>query len=197
MTPVRGQDVPGSNIVSRTLLSSDGTRAVEQRVYDNGLGDVVQEIQSYPGSTLPSIVIHHEYDEYRRRTRNWLPVTSSGSFTFRYYNKDHLGNNREVVNGSGTVQQVTNYYPSGAPYAEPLPRIRGRFPDSNVKKGDMPSVVLTKEEHKAFTNAWRKAIPYDKSNAILTTSSAKEEDVINAAKDIYRNYPEIFKALGL
>ena len=76
-------------------------------------------------------------------------------------------------------------------------RIRGRFPDSNVKKGDMPSVVLTKEEHKAFTNAWRKAIPYDKSNAILTTSSAKEEDVINAAKDIYRNYPEILKALGL
>lgn len=28
-------------------------------------------------------------------------------------------------------------------------------------------------------------------------SSAKEEDVINAAKDIYRNYPEILKALGL
>ena len=69
----------GSDIVSRTLLSSNGTRAVVQRVYDNGLGDVVQEIQSYPGSTLPSIVIHHEYDEYRRRTRNWSPVTSSGS----------------------------------------------------------------------------------------------------------------------
>lgn len=77
--PVRGQDVPGSDIVSRTLLSSDGTMKLVQRVYDNGLGDVVQEIQSYPGSTLPSIVIHHEYDEYRRRTRNWLPVTSSGS----------------------------------------------------------------------------------------------------------------------
>ena len=39
----------GSDIVSRTLLSSYGTRAVEQRVYDNGLGDVVQEIQSRIG----------------------------------------------------------------------------------------------------------------------------------------------------
>ena len=36
-----------------------------------------------------------------------------------HYNKDHLGNNREVVNSGGTVQQVTNYYPFGAPYADP------------------------------------------------------------------------------
>ena len=79
ITSARGQDSPGSNIVSKTLLSSDSTRMIEQRVYDNGLGDVVQEVQSYPGSTLPSIVVHHEYDEYRRRTKSWLPVTSLGS----------------------------------------------------------------------------------------------------------------------
>ena len=30
----------------------------------------------------------------------------------------HLGNNREVVDASGTVTQVTNYYPFGAPYAD-------------------------------------------------------------------------------
>jgi RHS repeat-associated protein len=77
---VQAQSVPGSNIVSRTVLSSDGVKAVEQRVYDNGLGDIVQEAVSYTGSTLPDIVVHHEYDEYRRRTRTWLPVTSpSGS----------------------------------------------------------------------------------------------------------------------
>jgi len=36
-----------------------------------------------------------------------------------YYNKDHLGNNREVVAANGNVQQVTSYYPFGAPYADP------------------------------------------------------------------------------
>ena len=41
------------------------------------------------------------------------------TFEFYYYNKDHLGNNREVVDASGTVQQVTNYYPYGAPYTDP------------------------------------------------------------------------------
>ena len=38
--------------------------------------------------------------------------------TFHYYNQDHLGNNREVVNENGTIEQVTNYYPFGAPYCE-------------------------------------------------------------------------------
>ena len=79
IVPVGAQDTPGSSIVSRTFLSPDGSRKLVQRVYDDGLGDVVQEIQSFQGSTLPSIVVRHEYDEYRRRTRSWLPVTSSDS----------------------------------------------------------------------------------------------------------------------
>jgi hypothetical protein len=56
--PVSGQETAGSNIVSRTQLLSDGSKAIEQRVYDNGLGDIVQEVQSYPGSTLPSVIVH-------------------------------------------------------------------------------------------------------------------------------------------
>ncbi len=45
------------------------------------------------------------------------PKTTT-EFEFYYYNQDHLGNNREVVDASGVVQQVTNYYPFGAPYAD-------------------------------------------------------------------------------
>ena len=33
-------------------------------------------------------------------------------------NNYHLDNNREVVDASGAVTQVTNYYPFGAPYAD-------------------------------------------------------------------------------
>ena len=43
---------------------------------------------------------------------------SADSFAFNYYNQDHLVNNREVVDAKGVVQQVTNYYPFGAPYAD-------------------------------------------------------------------------------
>ena len=73
--PIHGQNAPGSNIVSRTFLSADETKAIEQRLYDNGLGDIVQEVQSYPGSSIPSVVVQHYYDEYRRKVKTWLPVT--------------------------------------------------------------------------------------------------------------------------
>ena len=38
------------------------------------------------------------------------------NFTFYYYNKDHLGNNREVIDMTGNVCQTTNYYPYGTPF---------------------------------------------------------------------------------
>ncbi|HEY4785682.1 MAG TPA: RHS repeat-associated core domain-containing protein, partial [Bacteroidales bacterium] len=38
---------------------------------------------------------------------------SSGSFTYEYYLKDHLGNTRVVFNSSGTIEQSTDYYPFG------------------------------------------------------------------------------------
>ena len=42
----------------------------------------------------------------------------SGNIGWHYYNRDHLGNNREVVSEGGTLEQVTNYYPFGAPFCE-------------------------------------------------------------------------------
>ena len=44
LAPAYGQSIAGSSIASKTLLSYDGARKVEQRVYDNGLGDIVQMI---------------------------------------------------------------------------------------------------------------------------------------------------------
>ena len=44
--------------------------------------------------------------------------STTDNFAFYFYNQDHLGNVREVVDASGAVKQVTNYYPFGAPYAD-------------------------------------------------------------------------------
>ena len=44
--------------------------------------------------------------------------STTDNFAFYFYNQDHLGNIREVVDASGAVKQVTNYYPFGAPYAD-------------------------------------------------------------------------------
>ncbi|TGX81763.1 hypothetical protein E5358_09550, partial [Palleniella muris] len=43
---------------------------------------------------------------------------NSNKFTFHYYAKDHLGNNRAVVSESGAIEQTTNYYPFGNSFAD-------------------------------------------------------------------------------
>ena len=103
IAPAQGQTSAGSSIASRTLLISDGTKKIEQRVYDNGLGDVIQEVQSYTGSSLSSVVVHHEYDEYRRRTKSWLPVTFSSGNGF--------------IAGSTIASQAVSQYSDSAPFS--------------------------------------------------------------------------------
>ena len=39
--------------------------------------------------------------------------------SYKYYNRDHLGNNREVVDENGAVLQRTDYYPFGTPFSSP------------------------------------------------------------------------------
>ncbi len=101
--PARAQSMAGSSIASRTLLISDGTKKIEERVYDNGLGDIVQETLSYPGSSLPSVTVHHEYDEYRRRTKSWLPVTFSSGNGF--------------IAGTTIASQAVSQYSDSAPFS--------------------------------------------------------------------------------
>lgn len=52
-------------------------------------------------------------------------------------------------------------------------------------KNDMPSIVLTKEEHQAFTNAWRHEIGYSKDfGKVKRTDNVDKQTVIDAAKRI-------------
>lgn len=59
------------------------------------------------------------------------------------------------------------------------------------------SIVVTKSEHQLFTQRWRSLIGYNNMNSLIKTSTATYDDVINAAKKVYADYPEILKALGL
>lgn len=61
-------------------------------------------------------------EEIEELTKAWREAqekyNNMDNFYFRYYNKDHLGNNREVVDAGGSVMQVTDYYPFGTPYSD-------------------------------------------------------------------------------
>ena len=64
----------------------------------------------------------------------------------------------------------------------------------NVNKSSIPSTVLTKEEHRVFTNFWRDTIGYMKSNGEKRTDTSLEK-IINSAQKIYKDYPEFLEAI--
>lgn len=59
-------------------------------------------------------------------------------------------------------------------------------------QGAMKSIAVTRQEHQAFTNAWRNKIPYGTGTAASTKASVQQ-----AARNIYKDHPRILKALGL
>ena len=65
-----------------------------------------------------------------------------------------------------------------------------------VKPNEMKSIVLTPNEHSSFTRAWSKMIGYrNHKKKLLRTDNVNQ--IYDAAKEIYRDYPDILKALGL
>ena len=64
-----------------------------------------------------------------------------------------------------------------------------------MKEADMPSIVLTKDEHEQFTAAWREAIGYNNMHSDNVTSSVTRDHILEAARTIYKDYPELLKVV--
>ena len=70
----------------------------------------------------------------------------------------------------------------------------------SIDPNKMKSIVLTVEEHAAFTKTWRNKIPYTTTNSAsnaLHTATATKAEVEAIAREIYKNYPDILNILGL
>ncbi len=59
----------------------------------------------------------------------------------------------------------------------------------------IPSLPLPHTLHQVFTKLWRQAIAYSNASVELTTQSATKEVLIQAVKNIYRDFPEIVEIL--
>jgi hypothetical protein len=74
--------------------------------------------------------------------------------------------------------------------------IEQRFAEKlGLNPANIPSVVLTREEHRVFTNAWRKAIGYRDDPNLITTVNATPAHIWAAAQEVYANRPELLEAV--
>ena len=61
-----------------------------------------------------NIVYEAGVQKYLLNQEGYFDLAAGG---YRYYLKDHLGNNRVVITQSGAVEQTTHYYPYGGTFA--------------------------------------------------------------------------------
>lgn len=110
-----------------------------------------------------------ELERYMQLEEQWSAALeaarNSDTFSFRYYNRDHLGNNREVVDEAGNILQVTNYYPFGTPYCDAVSTIN---PDTqpfkyNGKELDMMHGMDTYDygarQYNSILSTWDRVDP--------------------------------------
>ncbi len=76
---------------------------------------VINPIPANPSDYIRIVTDHIGNKIYRNSTLMQIQTTEGyvqGS-TYYYYIKDHLGNNRVVINNSGTIIEKSHYYPTG------------------------------------------------------------------------------------
>ena len=56
---------------------------------------------------------NNKFSKYNWGNGYIVPTGSSSGYAYRFYFKDHQGNNRVVTTNTGTVKQTTHYYPDG------------------------------------------------------------------------------------
>ena len=96
---------------------------VSERLSTQRTGDCLIGYRVLDASIVSSIV--YENDTLKRVLIDGGYITFAhtkcGSLSdpqYHFYVKDHLGNNRIVVNGSGKIEEANNYYPYGGLMAD-------------------------------------------------------------------------------
>ena len=101
----------------------------QQIQYTNGFvvnygysADGVKQRVQHPNSGLPDVVycgnvIYEGGAQKFLLTEEGYVDLSTSTPVYYYYLKDHQGNNRVVINGSGMVVETNHYYPFGSTFA--------------------------------------------------------------------------------
>ena len=99
---VKAQSPTQNYVLSKDVLDVDGTHAITTVTYYDGLNRLEEST----------------YAEGADMSQNKSSFDNNQNPTFHYYEKDHLGSIRMVVNENGTMEQVNHYYPFGGVYGD-------------------------------------------------------------------------------
>ena len=79
---------------------------------------MLRQERTKSGTDIYHLILRNDSPLLWKFNGGYVELNANGQPTYHYYTKDHLGNNRAVVNHNGTVEQVVHYYPFGAVYSD-------------------------------------------------------------------------------
>jgi hypothetical protein len=161
------------------IYSADGTKL--RAIYRPAASSALTDSTDYVGSLIlkncqPSVYM---FDG------GFVTFNSNGaigSSRMHYYIQDYMGNNRMVVNRTGTVEQVTHYYPYGGVIGDISTLL------SDVTKGNNENV----QKYKLFHY-----IPREQARSEGPRSHQKEIDNLLARRRAFRRGVELDRTFGL
>ncbi len=108
-------------MVCKRVYSADGIKLKARHITaipQDGTGSSSSStnyIMSKDSTDYIGDFIYHnnKFSKYNWGNGYIVPAGSSSGYAYRFYFKDHQGNNRLVTTSTGTVKQTTHYYPDG------------------------------------------------------------------------------------
>ena len=131
VTQVNDYNEYNNKIKTMTLSAGNVTRMVASYSYDDigrlvslkrsgnvGMVNYAYNIRNWLNETKSDFIFEDgKLDKYLF-DGGYCSFDNSQNPTFHYYEKDHLGSIRMVVNENGTIEQVNHYYPFGGVYGD-------------------------------------------------------------------------------
>ena len=127
-------------------------------------------------------------EEYRKLLQYWLSAMSASrkinGLAFYYFNKDHLGNVREVVDTEGLIHQTNDYYPFGTPFSNSQSDVSFQKYKYNGKELDMMHGLNTYDygarQYDAILPSWDRIDPLAETNYNISPYVYCGDNPINA-----------------
>ena len=114
-------EMMNDSMVCKRVYSADGIKLKARHITaipQDGTGSSSSStnyIMSKDSTDYIGDFIYHnnKFSKYNWGNGYIVPAGSSSGYAYRFYIRDHQGNNRLVTTSTGTVKQTTHYYPDG------------------------------------------------------------------------------------
>lgn len=126
-------------------------------------------------------------EEYQALIEQWLRIRNAKNLilSYKFYNKDHLGNIREVIDEDGKICQTNDYYPYGTPFSSSSSTINATYQPFkyNGKEFDMMHGLNTYDygarQYYSLLPTWDRIDPLAEENSNVTPYMYCAGDPVN------------------